>query len=130
MSEPKENRDAALGGKLTFASTNIANGLLFISGQGPLERKTLEYVPRTIEEETQMTLDKIDSILEEKGCTRKEVVKCTVWLSDLDDYTGFNATYMKFFDGHLPARSTVGSPLLRGIKVEIEAVAKLPGESE
>jgi len=91
--------------------------------------ENLEYVPRTIEEETRLTLEVLETILKLAGCTRRDVVKCTVWLSDLADYESYNRAFTEFFGGHRPGRSTVGAPLLRGIKVEIEAIAELP-ESE
>lgn len=112
--------------KLPFASAQAVGGLLFVSGMGPLNMENLEYTPRSIEEETRLTLEILETILKQAGCTRKDVVKCTVWLADLADYEGYNRAFAEFFGSHLPGRSTVGAPLLRDIKVEIEAVAELP----
>lgn len=97
---------------------------IVISGQGPL--KSGQYIEGTIEEETTMTLEHIETLLNQAGLDRAAIVKCTCWLSDLEYFDGFNAAYGKFFSGVdiPPTRSTVGSPLLRGIKVEIEAMAR------
>lgn len=98
---------------------------LYISGQGPLERGTLRYLPGTIEEETALTLAHIDEIVTAAGGTRADIVKCTSYLSNLDDFAGYHAEFTRFFQTNLPARTTVGAPLLRGIRVEIDAVAFL-----
>lgn len=94
-----------------------------VTGQGPLDITTLEYVPGTIEEETLMTLTHIEKILQAAGATKNDVVKCTCYLGDLKDFAGFHAAFQKFFPDRLPCRTTVQANLLRGIRVEIDAVA-------
>lgn len=96
---------------------------VYVSGQGPLDITTLEYVPGSIEEETLMTLVHIERILQATGATKIDVVKCTCYLANLEDFAGFHAIFKSFFPDRLPCRTTVQSPLLRGIRVEIDAVA-------
>jgi len=103
------------------------DGWLYISGQGPLDFETRKPVAGTIEAETKLTLEHIGLILDQAGCTFADVVKCTCYLADLKDFAGFNATYQEAFTTPVPpARSTVQALLLGGIKVEIDAIAKIP----
>lgn len=103
----------------------IVDGWLYISGQGPLDLATGQTVPGTIEEETRRTLSHIGKILEATGCDFDDVVKCTCHLAEIRDFDGFNRVYAEFFRGIRPARTTVQSVLGDGIKVEIDAVAKV-----
>jgi 2-iminobutanoate/2-iminopropanoate deaminase len=96
---------------------------IYVSGQGPLDLATMQYVPGTIEEETEMTLAHIETILARAGAGKADVVKCTCYLSNLDDFPGFHRAFGKFFGDPMPARTTVRADLLRGIRVEIDAVA-------
>lgn len=96
---------------------------IHVSGQGPLDMRTLEYLPGTIEEETALTLSHIARILAEAGADKSHIVKCTGYLADLADFAGYHRAFQEFFGDPLPARTTVGAPLLRGIRVEIDAVA-------
>lgn len=102
------------------------DGWVYISGQGPLDLATGQVLHGTIQEETQRTLAHIEKILLAAGCTRADVVKCTVHLADIQEFDAFNAAYREFFGDlrPLPARTTVQSVLWGGIKVEIDAVAR------
>lgn len=101
------------------------DGWVFISGQGPIEMRTKAVVHGSIEEETRMTLEHIDTLLRQAGCDRNDVVKCTCYLADLADFAGFNAVYTEFYTQDVPpARTTVQAKLLNGIKVEIDAIAR------
>ncbi len=106
-----------------YSSGVLANGLLFVSGQGQLDLATGEVKRGTIEEETLLTLEHVRKIVEAAGGTVDDIVKCTVHLSDINDFDRYNATYASFFTGVLPARTTVQSVLSDGIKVEIDAIA-------
>ena len=79
----------------------------------------------TIEEETRRTLENIKSILEAANFSMENVVKCTVHLSDINDFDRFNKIYEQYFPGIKPARTTVQSVLGQGIKVEIDCIAKI-----
>lgn len=104
-----------------------AGGWLFVSGQGPIDMTTRRVVHGAIEEETRRTLQNIRAILAEAGAGLEDVVKCACHLADLKDFAGFDAVYREFFTGPVPlARTTVGSALLGGIRIEIDVVAILP----
>ena len=102
----------------------LIDGWLYISGQGPLDMKTGEIVPGSVEDQTRVTLSHIGKILEAAGCAFDDVVKCTCHLSDIRDFDAFNKVYAEFFTGIRPARTTVQSALWGGIKVEIDAIAR------
>jgi len=108
-----------------YSSGILADGWLFISGQGPLNLVTGEVVHGTIQEETLLTLSHIKKITEAAGGTIEDIVKCTVHLSDINDFEKYNAAYASFFPGVKPARTTVQSVLFDGIKIEIDAMAKI-----
>ena len=108
-----------------YSSGILADGWLFISGQGPLNLVTGEVVHGTIEEETLLTLSHIKKITEAAGGTIEDIVKCTVHLSDINDFEKYNAAYASFFPGIKPARTTVQSVLFDGINIEIDAMAKI-----
>ncbi len=101
------------------------DGWLFISGQGPLDLRTGEVVSGSIEEETRLTMSHVGAILRAAGCAFDDVVKCTCHLADIRDFDRFNQTYAEFFKGVRPARTTVQSVLGGGIKVEIDAIARM-----
>lgn len=108
-----------------YSAGIVSGGFLFVAGQGPV--KDGKAVPGTIEEEAQLTLDHVDAVLVAAGCTRDDVVMSRVHLSDINDFDRFNKVYMAYFkNSPRPARTTVQSVLWRGIKVEIDVVAKLP----
>jgi 2-iminobutanoate/2-iminopropanoate deaminase len=109
-----------------YSAGVIIDGWLYISGQGPIDFKTGKVLSGTIEEETRFVLSHIGKILEAAGCGFDDVVKCTCHLSDIADFDAFNRTYATFFSGIRPARTTVQSVLWAGIKVEIDAIARLP----
>lgn len=101
------------------------DGWLYVSGQGPLDMKTGKVVEGTIEEQTRLTLDHIRQILKAAGGTLDDVVKCTCHLKDIQDFNRFNAVYVEFFKGIRPARTTVQSTLWGGIRVEVDAIARI-----
>jgi 2-iminobutanoate/2-iminopropanoate deaminase len=101
------------------------DGWLFVSGQGPLDLSTGEVIRGSIEDETELTLTHIRKIVEAAGGSMENIVKCTAHLSDINDFDRYNKTYTSFFPGIKPARTTVQSVLADGIKVEIDAIAKI-----
>ena len=108
-----------------YSAGIFIDGWLFISGQGPLNFSTGEVVHGSIEEETLLTLSHIKKIIDTAGGSIDDIVKCTVHLSDIDDFEKYNAAYASFFPGVKPARTTVQSVLFGGMKIEIDAIAKL-----
>lgn len=106
-----------------FSNCVKAQGLVFLSGQLPFDENGV-LIGETIEAQTQQCLDNIDRILKSAGLSKENVVKATVWLTHVEDFPGFNATYKEFFDITPPARSAVCSALMiPGARVEIEVLA-------
>jgi 2-iminobutanoate/2-iminopropanoate deaminase len=106
-----------------YSAGVLKNGMLFISGQGPLDLTTGEVISGTIEEETLLTLSHIKKIIEAAGGNIDDIVKCTVHLENIEDFDRYNTAYGSFFTGIRPARTTVQSVLADGIKIEIDAIA-------
>jgi 2-iminobutanoate/2-iminopropanoate deaminase len=109
-----------------YSSGVAVDGWLYVSGQGPLDYATGKVVAGSIEEETRLTLEHVGKILKVGGCSFDDVVKCTCHLSSIADFDRFNSVYAEFFKGIKPARTTVQSVLWGGIKVEIDAIARIP----
>jgi len=104
----------------------IIDGFLFVSGQAAVDFKTSKFVLGTIEEETTLTLNNIKAIIEAAGGSMDDVVKCTVHLSDIEEFDRYNKVYAQYFPNIKPARTTVQSVLGEGIKVEIDCIVKVP----
>ncbi|MFD0715304.1 Rid family detoxifying hydrolase [Paenibacillus sp. GCM10027626] len=98
----------------------LARGMLFVSGQGPLDAAG-NIVAGDIEAETRMTMDNVKAIVEAAGFTMDDVVKVGVYLADLQEFDRFNAVYETYFSAPLPARTCVQA-VLDNIKVEIDAI--------
>lgn len=103
-----------------------ANGLVFCSGQIPLVPETGEFVAGGIEEQTRRTLKNVSAVLEAGGSSLDKVVKCTVFLQDMNDFAAMNKVYGEFFKPPFPARAAVQvARLPKDARVEIEAIAVL-----
>jgi 2-iminobutanoate/2-iminopropanoate deaminase len=101
-----------------------SGGLLFCSGQIPLDPATGKMVEGGISEQTERVLRNLEAVLSAGGASLSSVLKTTVYLVDLADFPAMNAVYGRFFPGEPPARATVEvSKLPAGARVEIEAIA-------
>lgn len=115
---------AAIG---PYSQAVRSGDLVFLSGQIPLDPKTGELVKGSIELETTRVLDNLHAVLAAAGCTFADVVRTTIYLTDLGDFVKVNETYGTRFSGVFPARATVQvAALPRGARVEIDAVARVP----
>ena len=100
------------------------NGLIFLSGQIPVQPETGLVVDGGIEAQTHQVMKNLSAILHAAGSGLDKVVKTTVFLSNLDDFSGFNRIYEEYFGEARPARATVQvSRLPREVLLEIEAIA-------
>ncbi|HTU48709.1 MAG TPA: RidA family protein [Bryobacteraceae bacterium] len=100
------------------------NGLVFLSGQIPLDPRTGELVTGSIEEQTARVIENLQAVLAAAGLRLSDVVKTTVFLKNMDNFSRMNAEYGKYFSSNPPARSTVEvARLPRDVQVEIEAIA-------
>lgn len=99
-------------------------GLVYTSGQIPIDPSTGSFVEGGIKEQTRQSLENVKSILEEAGMTMGDVVKTTVFMADMNDFAEMNAVYATFFTEPYPARSAVAVKTLpKGALVEIEVIA-------
>lgn len=116
-----ENAPAAIG---PYSQGIKANGFVFVSGQIPIDPHTGEFVAGGITEQTARVLKNLTAVLEAAGSSLEQVVKTTVFLADMKEFSSMNEVYKDFFPSPPPARSTVAAAgLPRDARVEIEAVA-------
>ncbi len=116
-----KNAPEAIG---PYSQAIEANGFIFASGQIPIDPVTNELVMGTIEEQTRLALTNLQAVLEAGGSSLDKVVKCSVFLENMDDFTKMNGVYAEFFNSPFPARAAVQvARLPKDVKVEIEAIA-------
>lgn len=100
-----------------------ANGMIFVAGQVPIDPQSGE-IPEGITAQVRQSLENIKAIVEEAGCVMDDVVKCTVFLKDMNEFADMNGVYMEFFSEPYPARLAVEvARLPKDVKVEIDAIA-------
>jgi 2-iminobutanoate/2-iminopropanoate deaminase len=111
---------------LPFSEAVRVNDTLYMSGQvGNLPGK-FELIPGGIGPETKQTLENISAALNRHGASMQDLVKCTIFLADIEEWPAMNEVYKTFFTEHYPARSAVaGSGLALGARVEIECIGAL-----
>ncbi|HEY5073273.1 MAG TPA: RidA family protein [Pyrinomonadaceae bacterium] len=101
-----------------------AGNLVFASGQIPIDPATGEFVAGGIAEQTEQVLRNLTAVFSAAGLGLSQVVKTTVFLANMDDFTAMNEVYGRFFGAEPPARATVEAARLpRDARVEIEAIA-------
>ncbi|MBO9355403.1 RidA family protein [Bordetella petrii] len=115
-----ERYESPLG--LPFSRMVRAGGFVFFSGQIPMDSKG-QVVRGDIKTQTLAVMDRLADSLAEAGLGFEDVVKATVWLSDLSLFADFNETYRPYFKAGLPVRSTVEAKLAMGVDLEIEIQA-------
>lgn len=117
------NAPAAIG---PYVQGKIVNGLLYASGQIPLNPLDGEIVGDTIELQTEQVMKNIPAILKEAHSNFDSVIKTTCFLKNIEDFSKFNAIYSKFFNKNFPARSAVGvAGLPKEVLIEIEFIAEI-----
>ena len=115
---------AAPGAIGPYSQAIEANGFVFVSGQIPLDPATGAFVPGGVEEQAEQSLRNLKAVLAGAGCTLGDVVKTTVFLSDMNNFSAMNEGYATFFPQNPPARSAVEvARLPKNALVEIEAIA-------
>ncbi len=109
---------------LPFSTAVRVDNMLYLSGQIGNLPGTRQLAAGGVGGETRQTLENIKTVLQFAGSSLERVVKCTVFLKDINDYSAMNEVYASYFSGDPPARSTVaGSGLALGASVEIECIA-------
>lgn len=112
---------AAIG---PYSQAVKVNGFIYSAGQIALDPQSMEIIKGGIREQTERVMKNLKAVLEAAGSDLSKVVKTTVFLIDMSDFTAMNEVYAAAFGSHKPARSTVAvSGLPRGVRVEIEVVA-------
>jgi len=118
-----KNAPAAVG---PYSQAMKAGDFVYVSGQLPMNPETGEMVTGSIKEQTRQSLENAKAILKEAGTSLENVVKTTVFLQDMNDFTDMNGVYAEFFTDHKPARAAVEvAKLPLGADVEIQMVAYL-----
>jgi len=107
-----------------YSQAIIYNGIIYLSGQGPIDPQTNQVVHGTIEQETELSMENIRIILEEAGSSLSNVLQITAYLVNMREYGRFNDVYKKYFPKEPPARTCIQAARLPfDIRVEINAIA-------
>jgi 2-iminobutanoate/2-iminopropanoate deaminase len=116
-----DNAPGAIG---PYSQAIKVNGMVFCSGQIPIDPTTGEFVSDAVAEQTDQVLRNLSEVLKAAGTSLDNVVKTTVFLSSMDDFAEMNEVYGRFFSENKPARATVQAARLpRDAKVEIDCIA-------
>ena len=116
-----EKAPAAIG---PYSQAIEANGMVFLSGQLPVDPATGEFAPGGVAEQTTQCFENIKSVLAAAGLTTANIVKTTVFLADMSLFAEMTAVYATYFEGDFPARSAFAVKALpKGALVEIESIA-------
>ena len=113
------------GRRLSLSRAIRAGDFVFLTGQIPFKDGN-PMTDGTIEDQTHAVLNEIKNTLTEANCQFSDVVKTMVWLTDRDDFPGFNAVYAEYFPDDPPTRSAVVNDLLVDVRIEIEVIAYKP----
>jgi 2-iminobutanoate/2-iminopropanoate deaminase len=109
-----------------YSQATAVGGFLFTAGQIPLDPKTMQVVEGDVAAQADQALRNLTAVLTSAGCSWAEVVKTTIFLTDMGDFAKVNEVYAKHIGNSRPARSTIAvAGLPRGVRVEIECVAKV-----
>ena len=112
---------AAIG---PYSQAVLADSLLFLSGQIPLDPATLQLVSDDVNAQTRRVLDNLGAVLAAAGVSFGALVKTTIYLTDMNDFAVVNSIYGEYFSPLFPARATVEVKALpRGARVEIDGIA-------
>ncbi|HCN53041.1 MAG: RidA family protein [Prevotella sp.] len=116
-----DNAPAAIG---PYSQAIEVNGFVFASGQIPIDPKTGNFVEGGIKEQTRQAIENAGNILKAAGTDLSHVVKTTVYLDNMDDFSAMNEVYAQYFTQPFPARSAVAvEKLPKGALVEVEVLA-------
>ena len=109
-----------------YSQAVASNGMLYVSGQIPLDPASGELISTGIKDETQRVMKSLKAILEEAGAKFDNVVKCSIFVADMNDFGAINEVYGSYFGANPPARETVEvSTLPKNVNVEISCIATL-----
>ena len=111
-----------------YSPGRVFDRLVFVSGQGATNPVTGELAGPDIESQTEQVLKNVAAILEAAGSSLQHVLRCGVFLADIDEFARMNVVYARMFGDHRPARTTVQVAALpqKGLRVEIDAIGYIP----
>lgn len=116
-----ENAPGAIG---PYSQAVKTGGIVYCSGQIPIDVATGEFVSSDVAEQTDQVLKNLSAVLKAAGSSLGQVVKTTVFLADMGDFAAMNEVYARFFNDNKPARATVQAARLpRDARVEIDCIA-------
>ncbi len=106
-----------------YSQSILVNGMLFVSGQIPVNPKTNEIV-NGIEDQTKQVMENIKAILKDAGLKMSNIVKASIFLSDMENFTKVNEIYASYFETNFPARECIQAARLpKDVGVEISVIA-------
>mgnify|MGYP002634133638 CR=1 FL=1 len=115
---------AAIG---PYSQATSAGGFLFTAGQIAIDPATMQVVEGDVSAQAEMAMKNLAAVLSHAGCGWKDVVKTTIFLTDMGDFAKVNEVYGRWLGDTKPARSTVAAAgLPKGVRFEVECIAKLP----
>ena len=127
MSKQAIHTDSAPAAIGTYSQAIRAGGLVFISGQIPLNPDTMEVVEGDFEKRARQVFSNLEAVAEAAGGSLNDVVKLTIFLTNMDDFAAVNAVMGAFFEQPFPARAAVAvAALPKGVDVEADAIISLP----
>jgi 2-iminobutanoate/2-iminopropanoate deaminase len=116
-----ENAPGAIG---PYSQAVRAGNMIFLSGQIPIDPQTGQFVSDDVAEQTEQVMKNLSAVLAAAGASLNNVVKTTVFLADMNDFTAMNEVYGRYFSENKPARATVQAARLpRDARIEIECIA-------
>ena len=119
------NAPAAIG---TYSQAVRSGATVYLSGQIALDPQTMELVNPDFQTEARQVFRNLAAVIAAAGGTPADVVKLTIYLTDMDDFPALNAVMAEFFDAPFPARAAIGvAALPRGAKVEVDGILVLEG---
>lgn len=107
-----------------YSQATIYGDMLYVSGQIPLNQATGKLMMDSIEEQTEQVMKNLKYVLEEAGTNFRNVLKCSIFITNMEDFSKINEVYGKYFDKNPPARETVAVKTLpKNVNVEISCIA-------
>lgn len=116
-------QDAPTFDEFPFSQAIEHDGMVYLSGNVPLDPETGEFVEGGIAAEAEQVMENIEAVLDAADSSLDRVVKATVFITDVDDFEAFNEVYKEYVDEPYPARSAVVTDLVVDVSVEVEVVA-------
>lgn len=114
-----------------YSQATLINNFIFTSGQLPINAETMTIISDDVADQARQSLQNIQSILEDNESDLKNIIKTTIFLSDINDFKAVDTIYGEFFEeGNYPSRTAISvKDLPMGAKVEIEVIAKTKGDN-